>query len=51
MQLLEVSERSKAISIRRIVVVRVPVRIDIAEIIRIVIIRRPLPPIVGGTGV
>ena len=46
--LKKISERSKPISIRSIVIVRIPVAVDIAKIVRVVVIRRPLPPIVGG---
>lgn len=37
--------RGHAIGITRIVVVRVAVRVHIAEVVTVVVIRRPLPPI------
>lgn len=46
----KISERRKPISVVRVVIVSVPVVVDIAKIVRVVIIRRSLPPIVGRAG-
>lgn len=43
--------RGHAIGIPGVVVVRVAVRVHIAEVVAVVVIRRPLPPIGGGTQV
>lgn len=44
------SEAHPIAVVRVVVVVRVAARIDIVEVVRIRDIRRPLPPVVDGTG-
>ena len=43
--ILDTAERGQPISVRRVVVVGVAVRVDFAEISRIARIRRTLPPV------
>ena len=42
------NQRRKPIAIVSVVVVRVPVRVDIAKVVRVTRISRALPPVDGG---